>query len=80
MRHKHKCDACGEVWTHDQRDDVSDDEYHRLHNCPGCGVNQRMVYFTSETEERAWEEYQRARNPFQALVYDLIDMLKATEE
>lgn len=76
MLHKHKCNACGKVWEHVQRDDVSDKEYHRLHNCPGCGVNQRAVYFTSQTEERAWEEYQRARNPFAAILMDLLDSIE----
>lgn len=71
MLHKHKCDECSHVWEHVQRDDVSEDEYHRLHNCPQCGVNQRMVYFTSEADEKSWFEYQRKRDPIGALLFDL---------
>lgn len=81
MRHSHRCDACGTVWTHEQRNDVSEAVYNSLHDCPTCGRNQRIVhsYVNSAWDSRGLSPQQLAQlndsqQPFAGLA-DLIDRL-----
>lgn len=79
MLHKHKCDSCSTIWEHVQRDDVSNEEYNRLHNCPKCGINQRYVLLSSKEERDAWREHQRKRDPTMALILDLLDSIRSRD-
>lgn len=80
MLHKHKCKSCGHIWEHRQDDEASDQEYHNLHDCPECGVNQRRVYFETPADEKAWEAYQRKRDPVAAFLSDLLDHIESLRE
>lgn len=45
--HSHKCRAagCGTVWTHERLLDTSEAVYHKAHDCPKCGKNERNRHY-----------------------------------
>lgn len=49
-KHKHKCDGCGFIWEHVRATEASSAEYHKLHDCAVCGLNQREVYYAPGEE------------------------------
>jgi rubredoxin len=47
--HEHKCQSCGTIWAHEEPEiETSIPEYHKRHNCPHCGQNERKRYIASD--------------------------------
>lgn len=79
MRHKHKCPDCATIWEHERPpDDTSEEEYHRLHNCPECGRNQRRIYFATRADRDRYNAAEAAEA--EELLFEVVTILIAVEE
>lgn len=70
MEHSHKCDTCGTIWSHKVELECTKDEYHKAHDCPSCGENQREIHISP-----AEKEIDRAR--LDAVKDDISDYISA---
>lgn len=50
--HYHHCDACGRVWSHDDRTIKSVRAFDKAHKCPACGTKQKRVYHHDKLRAR----------------------------